>query len=452
MADGRLRCHKAGAEEGNNQPSTMKMNKKPKGKILQGMKQGLCTEEVFCAYMRESIRGALWELMQEEVEAHCGRRHRPDREGRYRRAGSDDGVFYFAGRKEAVKKPRMRERLTGGRQREAVLESYLAARSKRNILSEVMAMVDEGVSARGSQRLTGRALSSSEVSRQWVKHSARRIEELRGRDLSKDEYFGLMMDGVFLKETVVLVALGIKKDGSKEVLDFSVGSSESYEVARSLCSRLQERRFNVRGRLLAVLDGARALHRAVEEFWPDAVVQDCIIHKERNLHGYLRKSDHAECSRLVKRLRLAQGAEAGREALAALRKFLKERNAAALASLEESGERLIALHLLDVPATLNVSLLSTNLIENALHNYRRQTRRVTRWDPKSNQVERWSASALLWVERGFRKIKGYEDLPYLLSALARPTSPWAHAASCVAASPLRGTPASQETASTPLAA
>jgi hypothetical protein len=41
MADGWLPCHKAGAEEGNNQPTTMKMNKKPKGKILQGMKQGL---------------------------------------------------------------------------------------------------------------------------------------------------------------------------------------------------------------------------------------------------------------------------------------------------------------------------------------------------------------------------------------------------------------------------
>jgi hypothetical protein len=64
MADGWLRCHKAGAEEGNNQPSTMKTNKKPKGKILQGMKQGLCTEEVFCAYMRESIRGAIVAAMR----------------------------------------------------------------------------------------------------------------------------------------------------------------------------------------------------------------------------------------------------------------------------------------------------------------------------------------------------------------------------------------------------
>jgi len=108
----------------------MKTNNQPKGRVLQGMKHGLGTEEVFCAYMRESIRGALWELMQEEVEAHCGLRHRPDQEGRYRRAGSDDGVFYFAGRKEEG----------GG-------VGDLAARSKRNILSEVMAMVDEGVTS-----------------------------------------------------------------------------------------------------------------------------------------------------------------------------------------------------------------------------------------------------------------------------------------------------------------
>ena len=452
MADGRLNCHKAGPEEGNNQPSTMKTKRKLKENILQGMKEAQGTERVFCDYMREAIRGTLWALMQEEVEAHCGMRHRPEEEGRYRRAGSDDGIFYFAGRKEAVKRPRVREKMPGGREREKVLESYQAARSQKNIEGEVMAMVEEGMSARGSQRVTGGAMSASEVSRRWVIQSAEHIEKLRGRDLSQKEYFGLMMDGVFLKETVVLVALGIKEDGNKEVLDFCVGSSESYEVARCLCSRLVERGFKVKGRLLAVLDGAKSLHKAINEFWPDAVIQDCLIHKERNLHGYLRKIDHNECSRLMKRLRLAEGAEAGREALRALRKFLGERNAAALASLEEAGERLIALHLLDVPSTLNVSLLSTNLIENAIHNYRRQTRRVTRWDLRSNQVERWSASALLWAERGFRKIKGHADLPYLLSALARQVPRSAHAASSVPASPLRGAPASQETASTPLAA
>jgi hypothetical protein len=119
----------------------------------------------------------------------------------------------------------------------------------------------------------------------------------------------------------------------------------------------------------------------------------------------------------MKRLRQAQGPEAGREALAAMRKFLEGRNAAALASLEEAGESLIALHLLGVPATLHVSLLSTNLIENVMRNYRRQTGRVSRWNRKGNQVERWTATALLWVERGFRKIKGHQELPQLLKAL-----------------------------------
>jgi hypothetical protein len=43
----------------------MKMNKKAKGGVLQGIKQGQSTEEVFCAYMRESIGEVLWEMMQE---------------------------------------------------------------------------------------------------------------------------------------------------------------------------------------------------------------------------------------------------------------------------------------------------------------------------------------------------------------------------------------------------
>ena len=72
---------------------------------------------------------------------------------------------------------------------------------------------------------------------------------------------------------------------------------------------------------------------------------------------------------------MAQGPVAAREALAVLRTFLKPRNAQALASLEEAGERLIALQLLDGPSTLNISPLSTNLIENAVHNYRRETKR-----------------------------------------------------------------------------
>ena len=432
---------------------TMRKDIKAKKRLIQG-ENGKRGGEIFREYMRGTIRETLWELMQEEVGILCGTCHRPELDASYRRAGSNDGVMYLNGSKEAIKRPRVRRRQVLGGEREVRLKTYEQARATKNIEEEVMAMVEEGVSARGCTRLSGDAMSASEISQRWAVYSAQRLDELRSRSLIGEEYFGLMIDGVFLaRELVVIVALGITKNGEKRILDFSVGSTENYEVARELLSRLRERGFKVKGRLLAVLDGAKALHKAVKEFWSDAVIQDCVIHKERNLHCHLRKGDHAECSRLVKRMRLAEGAESAREGLAALRKFLKERNAAALASLDESGERLIALQLLNIPATLNVSLQTTNLIENAIHNYRRQTRRVTRWNTKGNQVERWSATALLWVERGFRKIKGHEDLPYLLVALGRPPSPATDtAAGSVAASPLRGAPASQETASTPPAA
>ena len=112
---------------------------------------------------------------------------------------------------------------------------------------------------------------------------------------------------------------------------------------------------------------------------------------------------------------------AGREALGHLRAFLRPLNAAATLSLDEAGEALIALHKLNVPATLNVSLLSTNAIENVMRNYRGQTARVARWRLETNQISRWTATALLHVERGFHRIKGYADLPKLVVALAQPS-------------------------------
>ena len=97
-------------------------------------------------------------------------------------------------------------------------------------------------------------------------------------------------------------------------------------------------------------------------------------------------------------------------------------SSAIFAILPDLGNQSLVLHLLDVPATLNVSLLSTNLIENAIRNYRQQTRRVKRWHLKTDQVDRWSAVAFGWIEQGFRKIKGHQDLPLLVQALQRTTS------------------------------
>jgi hypothetical protein len=90
---------------------------------------------------------------------------------------------------------------------------------------------------------------------------------------------------------------------------------------------------------------------------------------------------------------------------------------------EHKGISLKALHLIDAPASLNVSLLSTNFIENIFRNVRVKTGRVKRWRAETDQAERWLAYGLLDAERGFRGMRGYEDIKKLLEKLKRPEAP-----------------------------
>jgi transposase-like protein len=318
----------------------------------------------------------------------------------------------------------VRKQVGNGTEREHVLVSYSMMRRPSNNAASVVTALGAGMSTRSQAWASEGVMSKTAASRHWIEATAARIGELRERDLTKTAFFGLMLDGVVIGSgAVVVIALGLTCTGEKVVLDFEVGNSENAVVCTALVARLQRRGFGaVAGcRLFAVLDGSAALQGAVLGLWPDALIQRCLVHKERNLYGYLRKGDHGEAARLWERLRLAQGEDAGREALEQLRIFLLPLNAAAGASLAEAGEDLITLHKLNVPATLNLTLLSTNAIENVMRNYRGQTARVSRWRLETNQISRWTASALLHVERGFNRIKGHADLPALLKNLALPS-------------------------------
>ena len=373
--------------------------------------------------LRESLRTVAEQMLLAEVAALCGPSYYPPPGATYRRAGSERGTCHAGGQREAIIRPRVRKRDDYGAETEHLLSSYAAMRRPGNNAAAVVTALAAGMSTRSQEWAHEGAMSKSAASRYWIEATAAKITELRERDLRKMVFFGLMLDGVFLGDgAVVVVALGLLSTGEKVILDFEVGASENAAVCTALVARLQGRGFGppVGSRLLAILDGATALQTAVLTLWPTALIQRCVVHKERNLFGYLRKGDHAEAARLWRRLRLAQGAAAGREAFAALQAFLRPLNAAAAASLAEAGDQLITLHQLNVPATLHVSLLSTNAIENVMRNYRAQTAKVSRWRLETDQVSRWTATALLHVERGFHRIKGYADLPQLLTALLLP--------------------------------
>lgn len=377
--------------------------------------------EAFDSFMHTAARAAFTAVLFNEVETLCGKAYHPMPEGGCRRAGSAPGRYFFGTEELPVLRPRVRK---DGK--EVQLKGCEAGQDRGSLYDAMLRAFMAGMPSREQKRMFKGASGTShgEVSHLWQREGERCIERLRGRDLAKADYVVLMLDGIALgSDLCAVVALGITVEGEKHILDFQIGASENLEVCVDLINRLETRGFSPKRRLLAVTDGSNPLRKSVRRKWPDAIIQRCLIHKARNIKSYLSCRHHGEVDRLFKRLRKAEGLEAAEEVVDELRAFLKGKNAQALASLDEAGDELLAVHGLGAPSTLNTTLLNTNCIENPFRNVRAKTRRVSRWRAETQMASKWLAYALLEAERGFRKINGCADMAKLAKILQSVSPP-----------------------------
>ena len=377
--------------------------------------------DIFRNFLRGSVRQMICDVMAAEVDQLCGPKHRPNGSDCVR-AGSSPGRVVVEQRREELIRPRVRLQDRNGNQQEVKLATYQAANDPEQLSASIVQALASGVSTREMQNVKPESagVSKSNVSRLWKQVGHKFVDEFRSRDISSQDWVALMLDGIRLSEDqLAIVALGITAEGIKVVLDFELGSSESLEVSKDLMRRLDKRGFHCERRLFAALDGGTALRSAVKGFFPDSVIQRCLVHKQRNIKSKLSKKHWGELHRLFKRLREVQGKQAAEEVVKELEEFLRGKNAESLKSLHEAGEDLIALQSLEVPNTLHRNLLSTNAIENSFRNTRNKLGRVTHFRAETDQATRWLSFALLEVEKGFRRISGHSDLPQLMAALER---------------------------------
>ena len=104
----------------------------------------------------------------------------------------------------------------------------------------------------------------------------------------------MMLDGIELKGRTNVVALGITTEGDKLALGLWDGSTENATVAGALLADLVDRGLDVEQGLLFVIDGSKALRKAIRQvFGDDVPVQRCVQHKERNVLDHLPERDRA---------------------------------------------------------------------------------------------------------------------------------------------------------------
>ena len=142
---------------------------------------------------------------------------------------------------------------------------------------------------------SGAGLSAPAITRltaQWQDEAA----AFGRRDLSGTDYVYLWVDGIHLKvrleqdKLCLLVMLGVRADGRKELVALTDGYRES---ADSWADLLRDcRRRGMRAPVLAVGDGALGFWKAVREVFPDTREQRCWFHKQANVLAALPKSAH----------------------------------------------------------------------------------------------------------------------------------------------------------------
>jgi putative transposase len=389
------------------------------GELVGSAKEGLLALSVGVGL------GVLAELLEEEVVDVVGPKGKHDPARTAVRHGHEAGEVTLGGRRVQVERPRVRSADGRAEVRLATYESF-ADRDplSRSVLERMLA----GVSTRRYRRTQepvgseveqqARSTSRSSVSRTFVERTRVALSELMSRRLDDVRLAVMMIDGIDLGERTNVVALGITTEGVKIPLGLWEGSTENAAVATALLSDLVERGLDPEQGILFVIDGAKALRKAIRTVFGDAPVQRCVRHKERNVIDHLPERERPAVKQRLRRAWALDDHGRALHQLKALASELDRTYPGAAGSLREGMEETLTLTRLGVSGNLKRTLESTNPCESMIEIVRKTQRNVKRWS-SGEMALRWTAAGMLEAERQFRKIIGYRELATLVIAIER---------------------------------
>lgn len=394
-------------------PLTVELDREDILEMLRSETGSLATEAALIV-----IRNAV----EDEVNRLCGPEYSRQEGREHYRHGHQPGYCVIAGQKVPLVKPRVR-RACGG---EADLTTYRLAQGKGAMPRSALLKMMRGVSARDYEGVVETAaerfgIKKSSVSRQFIRASRDALERLLERRFDGICFPVILIDGIEFSGEVFVVVLGIDTGGHKHVLGLRQGATENAAVCTELLTGLRDRGLDTERPVLVVIDGGKALRKAVRDVFGDrALVQRCRVHKKRNIREHTGGEKWPEIARELDGAWAERDYEAACLKLKNLELRLRRISPDAAASLKEGMEETLTVTRLGLTGPLLRSLSSSNVIESALSVVRTATARVKTWKDADMRA-RWCAAGLLRAEEKFKRLKGHKQMPELVRALERET-------------------------------
>jgi len=350
--------------------------------------------------VRQSVEETLNGLLDAEADELCGAaRYERSADRVDTRAGHYQRKLHTQAGEVSLKVPRLRT---------LPFESQIIERYRRRESSVEEALVQmylAGVSMRRVEDITealwGTKVSPSTVSELNQKIYAR-IDAWRNRPI-EGRHLYVYLDGIWLKRSwggevnnvAVLVAIGVRADGHREVLGVCEGMKEDKESWRNFLRHLKER--GLSGVALFISDKSLGLVESLAEFYADAAWQRCVVHWYRNVLSSVPRGKRKEAAAMLKAIHAQEDRAAAREkAAAVVGKLRAMRLANAAAIVEEGVEETLSY--MRFPREHWTRIRTNNMLERIMREIRRRTRVVGAFPD--------GQSALMLVAARLRHIAG----------------------------------------------
>lgn len=377
--------------------------------------------------VREGARRMLASALELEVEEYL-REHECERDAEGRRMVVRNGrarprkVTTGAGTVK-VASPRVHDRREGRKFTSRILPPWL--RRSPNVDGTLPILYLRGLSTGdfrpALKELLGEdaaGLSSANISRLlgvWEEE----YTEFRRRDLSELDYVYVWADGVHVNVRLgeqdricLLVLIGARPDGTKELIAVEDGYRESAESWAAVLRDLKRR--GMRAPALAIGDGALGFWAAVRDVWPETREQRDWVHRIMNVLDKLPKRLQAKAKEAMKQIREAPTRADAEEEVDRFEEEYGAKYPKAVASLRRDQDKLLTFY--DFPAEHWKHIRTTNPIESVFATVRNRTRKT------KGCLNRKTALAMVYrlmmsAKKKWRKISGPNRLPEVIQGV-----------------------------------
>lgn len=377
--------------------------------FTKDMANALFNQDKINDLFRQKLQWAVNDLLESELTAFLG--YNPYERDGWNTGNSRNGAYYRKvdtqfGQIE-IKVPRDRN----GEFHQHTMPDY---KRHTDVLEQtVIKLYSKGVTTREIadliEKMYGGYYSPAMVSN-ISKEMIPKVEAYHQRHLS-DKFFCVYLDATYIplkrvtyEREAVYIAIGIKPNGHKEVIDYCIAPTENIEIWSEMLKGFKSR--GLEQVELFLSDGVVGMKKAICQSYPKAHFQRCLVHVMRNISAKMRVDDRQKALDEFKQIHTQSNKEMAVQVLHEFYQNWEKAYKNVVRDLRQVEPDLLTFY--NYPPAIRASIYSTNMIESFNNRLKRKTKPKTEFPTEQSLDTFIGVQAMDYNDRYFNRIhKGF---------------------------------------------